>query len=84
MLTWSHYAFRQRLKHKAEETGAMVIIQDEAYTSKTCSNCGNIQNIGGRRVYKCGNCHTVMDRDVNGARGIFLRALLDGAIHMWM
>jgi len=30
---------------EAEETDAMVIIQDEAYTSKTCSYCGNIQNI---------------------------------------
>ncbi|CAG8612918.1 4490_t:CDS:1, partial [Paraglomus brasilianum] len=36
---------------QAEETGAMVIIQDEAYTFKTCGYCGNIR---GRRVYKCG------------------------------
>ena len=84
MLTWSHYTFRQRLKSKAEETGLKVVIQDESYTSKTCSNCGNIQNIGGRKVYKCKNCNLVIDRDVNGARGIFLRALLDGAICMHM
>ncbi|RHZ87106.1 hypothetical protein Glove_40g20 [Diversispora epigaea] len=84
MLTWSHYSFRQRLKHKAEEIGMKMIIQNEAYTSKTCSACGNIQNIGGRKVYKCKGCNVVMDRDVNGARGIFLRALLDGAICMHM
>ncbi|CAG8511849.1 9401_t:CDS:2 [Diversispora eburnea] len=28
------------------------------------------------------NCNVKIDRDVNGARGIFLRALLDGAIIM--
>ena len=84
MLTWSHYSFRQRLKHKAEEIGTKMIIQNESYTSKTCSACGNIQNIGGRKVYKCRRCKVVIDRDVNGARGIFLRALLDGAICMHM
>ncbi|RHZ87191.1 hypothetical protein Glove_40g49 [Diversispora epigaea] len=30
---------------------------------KTCSACGNIQNIGGRKVYKCKGCNVVMDRD---------------------
>jgi putative transposase len=80
MLCWAHYHFRQRLIAKAEELGVRVIIQNEAYTSKTCSWCGNIQNIGGSEMYKCRNCGTVMDRDENGARGIFLRALLDGAL----
>ena len=84
MLTWSHYSFRQRLKHKAEEIGMKMIIQNEAYTSKTCSACGNIQGIGGRKVYKCKGCNVIMNRNVNGARGIFLRALLDGAICMHM
>jgi putative transposase len=80
MLCWSHYNFRQRLISKAEEKGIHVIIQNEAYTSKTCSCCGKIQKIGGSEVFNCQNCRTVMDRDENGARGIFLRALLDGAL----
>ncbi|CAG8707299.1 12432_t:CDS:1, partial [Cetraspora pellucida] len=74
----------QKLKFKIKETDLKVMIQDESYTSKTCSNCGNIQNIGGKKVYKCKNCSLVIDRDVNEARGIFLRALLDGAIYMHM
>ena len=57
-----------------------MIIQNEAYTSKTCSWCENIQKIGGSEVYNCRNCETVMDRDENGAREIFLQALLDGAL----
>jgi len=80
MLCWSHYNFRQRLISKAEEKGIHVIIQNEAYTSKTCSCCGNIQKIGGSEVFNCQNGRTIMDRDENGARGIFLRALLDGAL----
>lgn len=80
MLCWSHYKFRQRLISKAEEKGIHVVIQNEAYTSKTCSWCGNIQNIGGSEMYNCKNCGIKIDRDVNGARGIFLRALLDGAM----
>ena len=36
MLCWGHYQFRQRLVAKAEELEVHVI-QNEAYTSKTCS-----------------------------------------------
>ena len=80
MLGWAHFRFRQRLMSKAEEAGVHVIIQNEAYTSKTCSWCGNMQAIGGSETYNCRSCKVKMDRDENGARGIFLRALLDGAL----
>jgi putative transposase len=81
MLTWAHSRFRARLSHKAEELGKQVSVVSEAYTSKTCSRCGWIhQKLGGRKVFKCGRCGLEIDRDVNGARGIFLRALLDGAV----
>ncbi|CAG8580437.1 6062_t:CDS:2 [Cetraspora pellucida] len=80
MLGWSHYKFKQRLISKSKEKGNKVIFQNEAYTSKTCSWCGNMQNISGSKIYKCKNCNIEIDRDVNGARGILLRALLDGAM----
>jgi len=80
MLGWAHYRFRERLTSKAEEAGVHVIVQDEAYTSKTCSWCGNVQVIGGSKMYHCRGCKVKIDRDENGARGIFLRALLDGAL----
>ncbi len=76
MLTWAHYRFAEFLKHKAGESGTRVVRVCEAYTSKTCSACGKIHNIGSKKVMKC-QCGTVLDRDVNGARGIFLRALRD-------
>jgi IS605 OrfB family transposase len=80
MLSWAHFRFRRRLISKAEEAGVQVIVQDEAYTSKTCSWCGNMQAIGGSEIYNCRGCKVKIDRDENGARGIFLRALLDGAL----
>ena len=74
MATWAHYRFRQRLTFKCRQFGCKVAIVNEAYTSKTCSCCGNVKyNLGGAKVYKCGNCGAVMDRDVNGAKNIFLR-----------
>ena len=78
MLTWSHYRFRQHLLHKARERGVRVLVVNEAYTSKTCSNCGWIKrNLGGAKAWTCESCGVRHDRDINGARGIYLRALGD-------
>ncbi|WP_124974951.1 RNA-guided endonuclease InsQ/TnpB family protein [Aphanothece sacrum] len=78
MLSWSHYRFSEFLKHKAFETGKLVIDCCEAYTSKTVSWTGElIHNLGGRKVIKSKIDGQKMDRDLNGARGIFLRALVD-------
>ncbi len=77
MLSFAHYRFKQFLKHKAFETGKQVIDVCEAYTSKTVSWTGEIINVGGAKSIKSNIDGRVMDRDVNGARGIFLRALVD-------
>ncbi len=74
MLTWSHYAFKERLKHKAKEFGVKVLDVSEEYTSKTCSSCGHINKIGSKSIIKC-KCGLNIDRDLNGARGIFLKNL---------
>lgn len=76
MLTWSHYKFRQRIKSKAWEKCCIVIDSNEAYTSQTCSKCGHIQKIGSASQWTCKVCKTRWDRDINGARGILLRALV--------
>lgn len=63
---------RQLIEYKAELYGAEVVIIDRYYpSSKTCSNCGCVQNIPlSVRVYNCGNCKTVIDRDLNAAINI--------------
>lgn len=76
MLTFSHYLFKQRLISKAKELGKLLILVNEAYTSKTASWTGEIK-------HKLGSSKTItsngirLDRDYNGARGILLRALVD-------
>lgn len=78
MLTLSHYRFKQFLKHKAFETSKLVIDVNEAYTSKTVSWTGEIvANLGGATVIKSKLTGQSMNRDLNGARGIFLRAVVD-------
>src|SRR5688572_20889196 len=67
MLGWAHHRFRERLTSKTEKAGVQVIVQDEAYTSKTCSRCGNMPAIGRRCTAARSRW---MDRDENGARGI--------------
>ena len=77
MLSFRHYEFKRRLRWKAWQRGTLVLDVNEAYTSKTRSWDGTIKsNLGGATVIKDGNGFG-MDRDVNGARGIFLRALGD-------
>ena len=73
MLTLSHYRFKNFLKHKAYEYGVRVIDVCEAYTSKTVSWTGEVvANLGGSKVIKSSAGHR-MDRDLNGARGIFIK-----------
>jgi len=76
MLTWAHYRFKNILKAKAQRMSVIVIDQAEDYTSKTCSNCGWIdQKLGSKTLFTCKSCKIKIDRDFNGARGIFLRSL---------
>ncbi len=77
MLTWAHFRFKQFLKFKAKELCCNVIDMNESYTSKTCSRCGTIANIGSKTIFHCKSCGLIMDRDIHGARNIFLRALVD-------
>ena len=77
MLTYAHHRFQQFLKWKCWQTGKALLLVNEAYTSKTCSWSGEIiANLGGRKVI-AGSDGIRVDRDTNGARGIFLRALGD-------
>lgn len=74
MLSLSHYSFKERLLHMATYRGCKVHICSEAYTSKTCGCCGNMNNtLGGNKVFDCSNCGISIDRDYNGARNSYLR-----------
>ena len=77
LLTLAHYRFKLFIKDKALETGAIVLDVSEAYTTKTVSWTGEmLENLGGASVVVAQDGER-MDRDYNGARGIYLRALGD-------
>ena len=85
LLSLAHYRFEMFLRHKAHEAGVAVISISEAYTTKTVSWTGEVlENVGGASVI-VGSDGERMDRDYNGARGIYLRALGDTpALRAWL
>ena len=77
LLSLAHYRFKLFLKNKAAEAGATVLDVSEAYTTKTVSWTGEmLEGLGGASVVVAQDGER-MDRDYNGARGIYLRALGD-------
>lgn len=36
-------------------------------STQLCSNCGNIQRVGKKRIYRCPNCGLIINRDDNAA-----------------
>ena len=51
---------------------------NEAYTSKTVNWTGEVdKKLGGKKRIKSKLTNTWMERDINGALGILLRALVD-------
>jgi putative transposase len=77
MMSWCHFEFKLFLKNKAKEFGCKVVDVCESYTSKTCSWTGELINVGSSKTIKSKVDGQSMDRDINGARGIFIRALVD-------
>jgi putative transposase len=63
--------FLQSLKYKAEDAGRRVIEVNPAYTSQMCSNCWTLKKLElSDRIYNCGSCGLVLDRDLNAAKNI--------------
>lgn len=63
--------FLDFLTYKAEEAGKQAVKVNPAYTSQTCSQCGNRHKLElSDRTYRCPNCGLEMDRDLNAALNI--------------
>jgi putative transposase len=79
---WGLYPFVQMLVYKCLLTGKDLVFLDERYTSKTCSACGNRQDMPlWKRMYHC-TCGLVMGRDENSAVNILKRYLARLGPHM--
>ena len=69
----SFYKFKEKLRHKSNLCGKVCGEVSEAYTSKLCSNCGNIKHYKNvTKVYKCNKCKVNLDRDLNAAKNIYI------------
>ena len=73
MCMYSFHSFKQKLTWKCSMYNKKLFIVDESYTSKTCGNCGCLNDVKGSEVYDCIHCDSTFDRDVNGSRNIFIK-----------
>jgi putative transposase len=67
--------FTSILQYKAAEAGRTVVFVDPRYTSQDCSRCGHRKKLTlADRIYHCDKCGLEIDRDLNAARNIWVRA----------
>ncbi len=67
--SWSQ--FIRMLCYKAESAGCRAIGVDPKNTTKTCSNCNNVQKMSlSDRIYECRSCGISIDRDLNASINI--------------
>jgi IS605 OrfB family transposase len=76
-LSLKFYDFKQKLIYKCNANNTNLGIINEWFTSKMCSLCGNIdENLGGNKIYNCKKCKSCLDRDINGARNIYIKSII--------
>ena len=72
------YVFRERLKYKCSVKSLDYKLVNEYLTTKMCSNCSHINNnIGRSETYDCPKCKNILGRDINAAKNIYLRSIID-------
>ena len=68
-VSWSRFA--DMLSYKAVTCGGEVVKVNPRNTSKTCNNCGHIQDMPlNKRMFKCESCGVNVNRDLNASRNI--------------
>lgn len=70
------YKFKLRLQYKMEVENKLLYLVPENHTTKTCSGCGNIYEIGLSRVYNCSCCGLRMGRDENSGKNILMKGII--------
>lgn len=50
-----------------------ILNVDERYTTKVCTNCTKLNDIGSSKTYECSGCNFKSDRDVNSAINILVK-----------
>jgi transposase len=62
--------------------GKEIVVVDESYTTKGCSRCGEITEIGGAKTFVCKNhtCGFCAPRDPKSARDILAKHVLSASV----
>jgi IS605 OrfB family transposase len=66
---WAWRQLQTYIEYKAEALGKTVVYVNPAYTSKTCSRCGQRGTRKGS-VFKCKHCGFELNADLNASRNI--------------
>jgi putative transposase len=69
-----HWKLRNYIRYKAEWEGIKVVEVDEAYTSQTCSKCGEKGNRH-KGTFDCPRCGYETDADKNASQNIGKRGI---------
>ncbi|MBB4713139.1 IS605 OrfB family transposase [Streptomyces luteogriseus] len=74
--SWSFHQLGSFIAYKARQAGVLVVYVDPAYTSRTCAECGHIDqaNRVSQPWFACRCCGFVDHADRNGSRNIRARA----------
>lgn len=77
--SWSFGKFTQQLEYKCMKVGIRFVRVNEAYSSQTCSCCGQVRkaNRKHRGLYICKGCKHKINADVNGSVNILKKYLRD-------
>lgn len=72
------YKFKQRLMYKGDILGNKIFYVNEQFTTKTCSSCGNLNEVGKKEIYRCEkvSCKRVLLRDISAAKNILMKGIM--------
>lgn len=70
---WAYRDLCDKLEYKAEAEGVPLEYVDPRSTSKTCSRCGQENEVGREKQYACAECGIELNRDLNAARNVATR-----------
>lgn len=75
---WSYRQVLEKLERSCAENGILLIRINPAYTSQTCSKCGERHKESRKgEVFKCLSCGFECDADLNASVNIHSRGLLN-------
>jgi IS605 OrfB family transposase len=70
------FIFKNRLLYKAATKNKYVLCVNEAYTTQTCSCCGQNNKPKASEIYYCSNCNVHVGRDINAAKNILMKGII--------